>query len=153
MTMLSPVTAAVKYEVWLYARPAFRQPVQCCGLYGSEDEACRVGARVRDWVRLGVFPSDLHDALPDDDLEDLYLLRLSLLRGFGIDLSRVLVTVRKVGGGFGDNAPLGAEGEHYRLDGAHAATDLDDDDDKPDDGTDATTPIVSAEVLWGYGEQ
>lgn len=145
--MVSPANAVEQHEIWLYAPPGTRMPVEACGLFGSEREACRVGARVRDWLRLGVWAAEF-DALPDDAVQELYLLRFTLARGMGVDLSRVLVTARPYPAAGGDNAPLVVTFGRWRTDAGGAlagpvGTDDDDDGDADDD-----TPLAPPEVVY-----
>jgi hypothetical protein len=90
------------WEIWLFARPSFRQSCQECGSFRSEGEAVAVGAAVRLWLQLGVWSEALDAALaanPDPEFPDAdrnLLLNLpGSLRARGIDPARVLVTVRR----------------------------------------------------------
>jgi hypothetical protein len=100
--MLSPEVSTGLWEIWLYARPAFRMSVQECGSFPSEQEACRVGAALRMWLQTSVWVEDVLGPaaaaveVPEfpDECREWLLSAPQWLRDRGIDPARVLVTVR-----------------------------------------------------------
>lgn len=109
MNVLSPETVVREWEIWLYGRPGYRSPVAECGSFGSEGEACRVGAAVSLYLRLGVWSESVLgpvlDARPDAANERAWLRCLpDELRRAGVDPARVLVTARPTVAGDNQNA-------------------------------------------------
>ena len=111
------------FEVWLYSRPTgLHMPVQACGLFDTEAEACRFGAAVREWIGERKW-SEQFDTLPEEEREDLLRLPDLLTRGLGVDPRMVLVTVAPYPKPGGDNTDAGdTMGEHYRLDAGQRIT-------------------------------
>ncbi len=149
--MLSQMLVSQQFEIWVYAKPDFRMPLQCCGLFGSEREACEFGALVRTWLRDRVW-SPRFEALFEDDREELWGLLDFISRVMGYDPTTTLVTARKVPHDHParDNAPMGTPGEHWRLDAGHAppASPDDDDSDGDDDDSDDHTPLEPPTVMY-----
>lgn len=106
----SPVLDVHYWEIWVFAKPDFSEPVQECGSFrasehswratvaeaerGAEDEAVRMASRLRNWLHLGVWSDHLHP--------DLYQAREGL-RALGIDPARVMVSACKREPGDHDN--------------------------------------------------
>jgi hypothetical protein len=116
--------------------------LQCCGLFDSQEDACRFGARVREYLRSRRW-SPLFGALPPDERHELAHMPDFLSRVMGIDPAFVLVTVREYGSA-SDSAPLGETVEHWRLDAGHIPEESDEDDG--DDCED--TPLVLTDVRY-----
>lgn len=105
--MILARTTVATWEIWLFARPNFRQPVTECGLFRAADashlaghmaeaSAVRMAARLRIWVHEGVWSENLADNASDpDDVRELLLLRESL-QAQHIDPARVLVDAKRI---------------------------------------------------------
>ena len=125
MNTLSPDTQVRQYEIWLYHRPGYHEPVQACGLFGSREDARRVGSALRMWLHLGVWARYVFDALlpPDSDPDsdagrdraDLLGLPDHLAR-LGCDPARVLVTVPLFGAAHDNEAACDGSEDDTLLD-------------------------------------
>lgn len=105
--MLLARTSVATWEIWLYARPDYADPVSACGLFRAADGsslaahnteaiAVRMAARLRIWLHEGVWSENLADNARDrDEVRDLLLLRESL-QAQGIDPVTVHVTAKRV---------------------------------------------------------
>lgn len=102
MLFVSPAVAI--YEVWIFASPDFRQPVQSCGLFHEEQGAVHAASLLRDYLHIGVWNDNIADNA--DGLEDVLDLRVlpEHLHAAGIDPARVLVTAVRRVPGQSDNA-------------------------------------------------
>lgn len=129
--MLSPNAQSQWYEIWIYAHPDHREPVQECGMFQSELEAVRMGARLSLWLHEDILTEPLFEmcASLEDRMAIIFLA--DSLRKMGIDPKRVMVTAR----------PLAS---HDNAESAVRANwrNIDPDDDDGDDADDSTPVLV-----------
>lgn len=111
MITVSPKSVSQHYEVWLFASPDYRQPVQECGVCANELDAVHAARFLTQYLHGGPFNENMLDCSPDPvgDEIPLRLLPVSLAEQ-GIDPTRVYVGAIQVPFAGGDNAvPVPAE--------------------------------------------
>lgn len=144
-----------QWEIWVVIPGRYSDPLQDCGLFGSQRDAELVAAAVRLWLHVGVWSDTALDDISPLGREELLFLRRGM-QVLKLDLSRAHVVVREYGHpAQSDNRDSEVPGDHVtRLYPWLDARDPDDDDaPEPTPLESARAPFARSQVARLDGER